>query len=170
MITELSIQAGIRNPADREGGESSNSVWEHLGGLKGCDLSLNQADCGTMEQADRLAEMCTVRPGRANPLGQESAEGLGFFWIFWVRAFQEVALQFEVHRRRGRMIRALGILACEEKLPELRLFALEENLYFRTFQLFFSPPLTCSSLQQLRRTVPGCLIIPAGKIVNYFLL
>lgn len=79
MITEISIQAGIRNPADREGGESSNSAWEHLGGLKGCELSLNQPDCGIMEQAGRLAEMCAVRPGRANPLGQESAEGLGFF-------------------------------------------------------------------------------------------
>lgn len=39
---------------------------------------------GTGRQAGRdevLAEMCSVRPGKANPLGQVSAEGLGFWSV-----------------------------------------------------------------------------------------
>lgn len=35
------------------------------------------------------------------------------------------------------MVRALEILAYEERLRELRLFSLEDNLHCRTFQLFF---------------------------------
>lgn len=54
---------------------------------------------------------------------------------------------------------------------EWRLLVLGQNSHCRTFQLFFSSPtFSCSSLLQLRRTVPRYLIIPAGKIVNYFLL
>lgn len=37
------------------------------------------------------------------------------------------------------MVRALEILAYEERLRELRLFSLEDNLHCRTFQLFFPP-------------------------------
>lgn len=56
----------------------------------------------------------------------------------------------------------------EERFTGLSLFSLGGNSYWRTFQLFSPSGLLFFSA--LGRTVPSCLIIPAGKIVNYFLL
>lgn len=134
MVTELSIIA-MRNPADCEWGEGSNSAGKFKG-LWTEPKSARLWHKGTGRQAGRgevLTEMCSLGPGRGN-LSQVSA------WRFQVlvSAFQKVSLQFEVHRRGGRMVRALGILPYEERLTEL--FGLEENLHCMTFQLFLSLP------------------------------
>lgn len=112
-------------------------------------------------RGDVLAEKCSVRSGRGNPLGQRQLK----VWILLFFAF----LQFEVHRRGGRVVKALGVLAYEENRMKVVCSGTEFTLQDIP-ALFFLPPFSCSSLLQLRRTVPRYLIIPAGKIVNYFLL
>lgn len=103
--------------------------------------------------------------GREILLGTDSWR----FGILVSFCISKVALQFEVHRRGGRVVKALGVLAYEENRMKVVCSGTEFTLQDIP-ALFFLPPFSCSSLLQLRRTVPRCLIIPAGKIVNYFLL
>lgn len=135
------------------------------GNLKGCELSLNQPGCGIKAgRGEVLTEMCSLGPGRGN-LSQVSAEG----FRFWSVHFKRFPSSLKSTGGEGEWSEPWEFCLMRKDLQNCLVW---KKIYTAGHSSSFFPfPVTWSSLQQLRRTVPPCcLIIPAGKIVNYFLL
>lgn len=108
--------------------------------------------------------MCSVRPGKGNPLGQVVAEGLAFWSV------HSKMLPSSLRSTGGEGEWSEPWEFCLMRKDRIKIVWSGREFTLQDIPALFSPPLPCSSLQQLGRTVPCCLIIPAGKIVNYFLL